>query len=87
MHHNPVQFISKGNFERLGIFMNTVNADEQITRYNWQFRIIKGDNVRIIIMLQILLVHLKQLLIIHENESKVTQPAMMKLDNLTKPIF
>lgn len=49
--------------------------------------VIERDDIGVIIVLKVLLVHEQQLFIVDENEGKVAQPALMQLSNLLEPFF
>ena len=56
MCHHPNQFLLKRDLEFLRILTHSLNADENIAIQHIPFAIVKRNNVRMGIVLQILLV-------------------------------
>ena len=63
MDDDPMQLPFIRLFELLGIGSYGVEADEEVARYSVPFGIVEGDDVGVIVMLQVLAVHFQYLLV------------------------
>lgn len=64
MYHNAVQLFLKAYVQLLGVVLNPINADEQVRRYGiFIIAHIEGDDVGIIVVIQVVFIYLQQKLI------------------------
>lgn len=85
MNTNTIQLIQKRNRKTNSILRNTVNTDKQITTYNITFRIIERDDVRVIVVVEVLTIHLQQILIGTKNHIDISELLLLQLTHLRKP--
>ena len=71
MDDGTVEFLVIIRVECLGVCPDRIEADEQVTRDLISFRIIKGDDIRVIIVLEILAVYLQDLLVRAEDVTDI----------------
>ena len=63
MDDDPVEFRLISRTKLLGIGGHRVEADEEVARNLLLLRIVEGDDIRIVIMLEILPINLQNMLI------------------------
>ena len=72
VYNNPVQFLRLGNIKLYSILFYALNGDENVTYNDLIFlRIIKGDDIGISVMIEVLLVYLQQVFIRTKNVGKL----------------
>lgn len=64
MHHHTVELLLIGLAQLLGIGTYGVDTDKEVAAYFVTSRIVKGDNVRIVVMLQVLPVDFQDFLVV-----------------------
>lgn len=80
-----VKLLDRIGVERLGIGAHRVEADEDIARDLVAARIVEGDHVRVIVMLEILPVHLQNLLVRAEDVADVARLLAVRGCHLLDP--
>ena len=85
MNNDPVQFFGKITSIERGVFPDRINTDEQISGKTVSFTIIKGDDISIIIVLQILDIHIKNIIVRTKNNGDVTKAPGLAFGNKLKP--
>ena len=73
MDDGTVEFLVIIRVECLGVCPDRIEADEQVTRDLISFRIIEGDDIRVIIVLEILAVYLQYLLVGTEDIADISR--------------
>ena len=68
-----VEFLVIIRVECLGVCPDRIEADEQVARDLISFRIIEGDDIRVIIVLEILAVYLQYLLVGTEDIADISR--------------
>ena len=88
MKDHPEQFLLKGGFKLPGILLHPVDAYVDIGLYRLPFRrILESDYVRIRVVLEKFLVHLKQVRIITKNIVDMGNPKPFVTDHSRQKSF
>ena len=66
MDYNPVQLVQKLRSVKVRVVPDGINAYEQVAGKSVSFAIIKGDDVCVVVVTQILIVYFENLLIVNE---------------------
>ena len=74
MYDDTVQFFFVGCPHPLGVGPHRVETDEEVARNHVTFAVIERDDVRVIIVPEILAVHLQNLLVVHEDVGNLAYP-------------
>jgi len=88
MGNNAVQFMRKRMAQRKRIILHPVNADKNIT-FNYIFLVggIEGDNVSVIVVIQVLLVYLQQMGVRTKNVIQVLKRFAFRSNNVPNPFL
>jgi len=68
VYDNPVQFIFKIHTQCLSVLLDPINTDVHFPTDNISLGVVKGDDVREVVVLQVLLVNAEKKFIGTENE-------------------
>ena len=85
MYNHPVQFILEFGSIFKSIFTDTVDAYEKITGKSVTFAIVEGDDVCEIVMLQILLIYIKDIVVRTEDDRYVAYTTDFAFGNQAEP--
>lgn len=88
MKYHPVHFATEGLPQLPGVLAHPVGADIHLsTQFAGNFRNIKGDDIGVVIMVQILAVDLEEVFIGAENNIEIIQPPALFPDEAIQKSF
>ena len=74
MDYDAVEFLIVGRALRLGIAAHRVEADEAVARDGVVLAIVEGDDVGVLVVVEVLAVHFEYFLIVAEDISHLSHP-------------
>lgn len=87
VYHDAVEFILEGGFVVTGVRTDAVDGDENVAADQVRSgRVVERDDVGIVIVLQVLLVHLAQVAIAAENVIDLRDPMVFRFSGLLDPL-
>ena len=86
MDDGAVEFLVVRGVKLFGVGAYRVEADEEVARNLVAGRIVEGDDVRIIVMLEILAVHLENLLVRTEDVANIPCPFSVGCCHAANPV-
>ena len=87
MDHDAVELVGEGAAVGLGVDFDAIDRDENVAADDvWSGRIVEGDDVGIVIVLQVLLVHLAQVAVAAENVIDLRDPMAFRFSGLLDPL-
>ena len=86
MYNHPVQLVFELCPVLDRIFPDTVNTYKKVTWQPVAFTIVKGDNIREIVMAEISAVDIKDIIVRTEDDGYVAYPAYLALGNKPQPL-
>ena len=85
MDNHPVQFIFELGSIKLRVLPDRVHADEEVTVQAVTLAVVERDDVREVIVLQILHVHVQDVIVRAENDGNIAQPTDLTLGDQFEP--
>ncbi len=85
MNHDPVKFVAAGESKLFGIVTNSVNADVRLHNQMLGGAVVKGDDVRIVVVLQKLAIDVQEIFVAAEDELNVLNAAVVPACNGSNP--
>jgi hypothetical protein len=84
--NNPVKFVLKRGPVINGIFADGIDTDEKIAGKTVAAAIVESDDIRVIIVLEILEINVKDVIIRTENDGNITEPTDLAFCDSFKPL-
>ena len=85
MDNDPVQLILELGPVKLRVLPDRIHADEEITVQAVTLAVVERDDVREVIVLQILHIHVQDVVVRAENDGNITQPPDLTLGDQFEP--
>ena len=85
MNDYPVQLVGEFRPVEGRVLTNRINADEQVAVQAVSFAVVESDDVREVIMLEILHVHIQDVVVRTENNGDIPQAADLALGHQLQP--
>ncbi len=86
MNHYPTKFLAASQSKLLGIVTNAVNADVRLHNQMLGGAVVKGDDVRIVVVLEKLAIDVQEIVVATEDELNVLNAAVMLACNGSDPM-
>lgn len=85
MGHYPPKFLFKAHPIDFGVFTNTGNTYEDLAHNAFAFRIVKGDDVSIGVVMEVCFVKLEKVTVRTEDVAQIGNAFLLVAGNFAKP--